>query len=103
MLFCSLRPSCSLQFVAVPPTSQRNRALADTRVLDPTVEFLEDGLFCEWAYFIDFEERKLETWKSGSKMIGEVTFDGLKSEGKAYMERMEKIGWGGDEDGEKET
>ena len=71
------------------------------------VDFLEDGLFCEWAYFIDFEERKLETWKGesgdGSKMIGEVTFDGLKSEGKAYMEKMEKIGWGEDEEGEKEV
>lgn len=71
------------------------------------IDFLEDGLFCEWAYFIDFEERKLETWKGesgdGSKMIGEVTFDGLKSEGKAYMEKMEKIGWGEDEEGEKEV
>ena len=76
-------------------------------MLDLAVDFLEDGLFCEWAYFIDFEERKLETWKGesgdGSKTIGEVTFDGLKSEGKAYMEKMEKIGWGEDEEGEKEV
>lgn len=29
------------------------------------VNFLNDRLFCEWAYFIDFENRKLETYQSG--------------------------------------
>jgi hypothetical protein len=29
------------------------------------VDFLDDGLFCEWAYFIDFEIKKLEVWKGG--------------------------------------
>ncbi|CAA7257358.1 unnamed protein product [Cyclocybe aegerita] len=37
------------------------------------VDFLKDGLFCEWAYFIDFKNQKLETWTDGRKWR-ETTF-----------------------------
>ncbi|KDR84323.1 hypothetical protein GALMADRAFT_237101 [Galerina marginata CBS 339.88] len=49
-----------------------------------SMDFLKDGLFCEWAYFIDFENRKLETWRGG-KMVNEVTFEKLVEVGKGYM------------------
>jgi hypothetical protein len=69
------------------------------------VEFLDNVLFCEWAYFIDFDKQTLETWK-GQK-IGVATFEELR-ENKGYMDIMQKIGseqdeigWGGEvEDGE---
>jgi hypothetical protein len=64
------------------------------------VEFLDNVLFCEWAYFIDFDKQTLETWK-GQK-IGEATFEELR-ENKGYMDIMQKIGseqdeigWGGE-------
>ncbi|KDR84333.1 hypothetical protein GALMADRAFT_237119 [Galerina marginata CBS 339.88] len=41
-----------------------------------STDFLEDGLFCEWAYFIDFENKKLETWKNG-ELLGELPFEKL--------------------------
>ncbi|KAH7410807.1 hypothetical protein BKA64DRAFT_661851 [Cadophora sp. MPI-SDFR-AT-0126] len=72
--------------------------------LEESVDFLQDGLFCEWAYFIDFENEKLEAWKGESresKPIGEVTFEELKGEGKEYMERIEKMGCEEDEEDEK--
>lgn len=31
--------------------------------LRTTVDFLKDGLFREWAYFLDFENQTLEIWK----------------------------------------
>ncbi|CAA7257357.1 unnamed protein product [Cyclocybe aegerita] len=30
-----------------------------------SIDFLEDGIFCEWAYFIDFENQTLEIWTFG--------------------------------------
>ncbi|KAI9709320.1 MAG: hypothetical protein M1820_003440 [Bogoriella megaspora] len=34
-------------------------------------DFAKDALFCEWAYYIDFEERTLEVWK-GFTDSGEI-------------------------------
>lgn len=70
-----------------------------------TVDFLNDGLFCEWAYFIDFEEKKLEVWKGEHNrscgLVEEISFEELKREGGGFMNRMEKVGWKEeDEEGE---
>ena len=56
-----------------------------------TVKFLQDGLFCEWAYFIDFENHKLETWKDGKK-FDEISFEDLAKVGKEYMKELENRG-----------
>jgi len=53
-----------------------------------SVKFLEDGLFCEWAYFIDFENQKLETWKAG-EMIDVASFSKVVQDGTSYMEALE--------------
>jgi hypothetical protein len=50
--------------------------------------FLQDGLFCEWAYFIDFEERELEVWASGA-LLETLKFEEL-GEGKKAMERVDR-------------
>ncbi|TAQ87032.1 hypothetical protein B7494_g4649 [Chlorociboria aeruginascens] len=52
------------------------------------IEFLKDGLFCEWAYFIDFENQKLEVWNA-AKMFDEITFEKLGDLGIAYMQGLE--------------
>ncbi len=54
--------------------------------LQHLVDFLEDSLFCEWAYFIDFENRKLETWKP-PQMLDEVSFEDLTT---VYMDSILK-------------
>jgi len=53
------------------------------------VDFLDDKVMCEWSYFIDFENEKLETW-SEAKLKDEVTFEELRQQGKSYMDRMQK-------------
>lgn len=53
------------------------------------VEFLNDGLFCEWAYFIDFEKQTLETFASG-ELLDVITFDKLREVGEDYMTELEE-------------
>ncbi|PMD35594.1 hypothetical protein L207DRAFT_570096 [Hyaloscypha variabilis F] len=57
--------------------------------LTDKVDFLKDGLFCEWAYFIDFEIQKLEIWKAG-EMIDVATFSKVTQDGDSYMAELEK-------------
>lgn len=52
------------------------------------VDFLKDGLFCEFAYFIDFETQKLGTWKAG-EMIDVATFSKVTQDGDSYMAELE--------------
>jgi hypothetical protein len=54
----------------------------------PVVDFLKDKLFCEWAYFIDFEKQTLETWTDNA-MIAEVSFEALGKDN-LYMVNSEK-------------
>lgn len=54
------------------------------------VQFLDDSLFCEWAYFIDFGNRTLEVWRAGQK-IDEITFGKLAQQDVAYMQRLEDM------------
>ncbi|KAF4635452.1 hypothetical protein G7Y89_g2648 [Cudoniella acicularis] len=55
-----------------------------------SIDFLKDGLFCEWAYFIDFENKTLETFKNG-KAIEQVSFEKLgEAGGEEYMTLLEK-------------
>ena len=54
-----------------------------------SIDFLKDGLFCEWAYFMDFENQKFETWASG-KLVDTITFEGLR-ENKEYMNNMQGL------------
>lgn len=57
------------------------------------MDFLADGLFCEWAYFIDFENKKLEVWKGmGYGLAEEISFEELRKEGEGFMNRMGKVG-----------
>ncbi|ODN84755.1 hypothetical protein L202_00632 [Cryptococcus amylolentus CBS 6039] len=51
------------------------------------------GFDCEWAYFIDFNNQKMEIW-AGDYFIGEVTFSTLRDD-KNYMK---KRNWSDDED-----
>ncbi|KAF8901878.1 hypothetical protein CPB84DRAFT_1824505 [Gymnopilus junonius] len=52
-------------------------------------DFLANGLFCEWAYFIDFENRKLETW-ARTERLDEMTFDELVKDGvEGFLARLE--------------
>jgi hypothetical protein len=37
---------------------------------------------------MDFENKKLETWRSG-ELLEEISFEKLREEGEAYMERLE--------------
>ena len=56
------------------------------------MDFLADYLFCEWAYFIDFENKKLEVWKGfGYGLVEEISFEGLRREGEGFMERIEEV------------
>ncbi|ODO11513.1 hypothetical protein I350_00293 [Cryptococcus amylolentus CBS 6273] len=51
------------------------------------------GFDCEWAYFIDFNNQKMDIW-AGDYFIGEVTFSTLRDD-KNYMK---KRNWSDDED-----
>ncbi|RKF59819.1 hypothetical protein OnM2_056055 [Erysiphe neolycopersici] len=53
------------------------------------VHFHQDTLFCEWAYFIDFEKRTLESYQA-LDLLDTVSFDDLKEVGLKYIERLEK-------------
>lgn len=56
----------------------------ETSLIRPTVDFLKDGLFCEWAYFIGFENKKLETW-GASEMVAVADFEQLRAK---YMDSI---------------
>ena len=68
------------------------------------MDFLSDGLFCEWAYFIDFENNKLEVWKGwGYGLAEEISFEELRREGEGFMSRMEKVGRDEEQEEEEEA
>lgn len=52
-----------------------------------SIDFLDNGLFCEWAYFVDFEHQRMEVWKSG-EFLTELSFDELVAEGEDIMDRI---------------
>ncbi len=60
-----------------------------------------DVIFCEWSYFIDFEAQKLETYANGDRLIGSISFEELRVEGEGYMQNMQRIGWGEEEEAYK--
>ena len=49
-----------------------------THLVDYT-EFEQDGLFCEWSYFVDWEERVVHI-KSGGGREGKVGFGEISEE-----------------------
>ncbi|TID23420.1 hypothetical protein E2P81_ATG02991 [Venturia nashicola] len=53
--------------------------------------FLEDTMFCEWAYYIDFEEEELEVW-TDAKMLCCFGFEELATInlGAAVKEKQEE-------------
>lgn len=55
---------------------------------EDSISFLRDGIFCEWAYFIDFQNQKLEVWSTG-RILAQLTFDEIIAEGKAVMKKFE--------------
>ncbi|KAJ3507441.1 hypothetical protein NLJ89_g6303 [Agrocybe chaxingu] len=59
----------------------------DLEHLVESIDFIEDTLFCEWAYFIDFENRKFETWAYGEK-LDEVAFQVLVEKGQEYWKTL---------------
>ncbi|TVY56120.1 hypothetical protein LSUE1_G008810 [Lachnellula suecica] len=65
--------------------------------LAESIEFLEDGLFCEWTYFIDFEAQTLETWKE-AKRYDVRSFTELDS---GYMDGLQER-YQREENGEEE-
>ena len=44
--------------------------------LSDNTEVASDGLWCEWAYFVDFDEGNLETWKGSLKTWEEFQLKG---------------------------
>ncbi|KJA23264.1 hypothetical protein HYPSUDRAFT_40064 [Hypholoma sublateritium FD-334 SS-4] len=57
---------------------------------EDSVSFLRDRLFCEWAYFIDFQNQKMEVWSAG-RILAELTFDEIIAEGKAIMDKFSEV------------
>ncbi|KUJ21516.1 uncharacterized protein LY89DRAFT_376614 [Mollisia scopiformis] len=56
------------------------------------VKFLKDGLFCEWAYFVDFEKKTIEIWAHG-QFLEKISLEGVNEEGlEQCLERMEELG-----------
>jgi hypothetical protein len=53
------------------------------------VDFLQDSVMCEWSYFIDFENQKVEAWTK-AKLKDEVTFEELREQEEFYIERIQK-------------
>ncbi|KDR82082.1 hypothetical protein GALMADRAFT_221968 [Galerina marginata CBS 339.88] len=51
-----------------------------------SVDLLDD---CDWAYFVDFENKKLETW-CGGEAVDVATFEKLVKEGDGYMDKLLK-------------
>lgn len=46
--------------------------------LSDASSFMEDGLFCEWAYILDLDKRELSVYKSGDYLICTFKFSELK-------------------------
>ncbi len=49
--------------------------------------FLEDGLFCEWAYVIDLDQNKLYVMADGNNIVGTFSIDNLPEE-KQFVESL---------------
>lgn len=43
----------------------------------PDLEFIGDGMFCEWAYVVDLDSNKLEAYAGWRKTAGGTRFDDL--------------------------
>ena len=54
---------------------------------EDSISFLWDGIFCEWAYFIDFQNQRLEVWSFGH-FLTQLTFDEIIAEGKEVMDHF---------------
>jgi hypothetical protein len=60
--------------------------------LSDDTDFAVDGLFCEWAYWIDFSDRTFETVQGSPDRMGvheKVKFEEL---GPEYVQQLEKSG-----------
>ncbi|TAQ87015.1 hypothetical protein B7494_g4645 [Chlorociboria aeruginascens] len=55
-----------------------------------SIDFLEDTLFCEWAYCIDFEKQTLETYASGI-LLHTITFEKLRENPVGYMDWLDLV------------
>lgn len=53
----------------------------------PDLEFISDGLFCEWAYVIDLDSDNLEAYAGGFKPAGGTRFDDLD-----FMKQQDECG-----------
>ncbi|ODN76344.1 hypothetical protein L198_08120 [Cryptococcus wingfieldii CBS 7118] len=59
-----------------------------------SISFMGESIFCEWEYFIDFHNEKLEVW--AGKLLREVSFDTLRAD----PNYMLKGGWSDESDEE---
>ncbi|ODN74178.1 hypothetical protein L202_07629 [Cryptococcus amylolentus CBS 6039] len=59
-----------------------------------SITFMTDGSLCEWEYFIDFHNEKLEVW--AGELLREISFDTLRAD----PEYMLKGGWSDEDDEE---
>lgn len=53
----------------------------------PDLEFIADGMVCEWVYVIDLDSDKLEAYAGGFKTAGGTRFDDLD-----FMKQQEEDG-----------
>ncbi|KAG9228842.1 hypothetical protein BJ875DRAFT_489473 [Amylocarpus encephaloides] len=76
----------------------------DLKHLIEGVTFLHDSLFSEWAYFIDLDNKTLETWQAGHHLTT-ASFKQLKEyeDPKAYMKDSSGSDQDEAEDGEQVT
>lgn len=47
----------------IAETTLQELPLGDSR------DFIEDGLFCEWAYTVDFDENNFQVWTNGRTIV----------------------------------
>ena len=52
-------------------------------------DFIEDALFCEWAYIINLDTLKLEIYRNGDYLIKEIPLKRIRERGNLYRTMMD--------------
>lgn len=64
----------------------------DTVLVNVQDEFLEDELWCEWAYIIDLDQKTLTVYANGlTEVRGVFPFDSLPTPDELLVELLEQV------------